>query len=63
MTRPCPSPRGAASRALKPLNTLALGLLCLPASAPSRFASVGAPSGTELTSTDGLMTISPEGGP
>ena len=63
MSLPYHCPPGAVSPALKPLNTLGLASPYLPGSARNLFASDVGRSGIELTSTGGLMTISPEGGP
>ncbi len=62
-TRPCLCLLGAALRALKQLNTLALVSPCLVESGHLQFTWGGVPCMTGLTSTSGLLTISPEGGP
>ena len=54
---------GAALRGLKQLNTLVLVSPCLLESGRQQFTWGGVPSMTGLTSTSGLLTISPEGGP
>lgn len=53
----------AVSRARKPLNTLESELPSLLAWGHRQSAWGVALSMTELTSTNGLITISPEGGP
>lgn len=58
-----PSLKGAALRALKLLITLVLALLCSLELGLLQFVWGVAPSTTGLTSTLGLKTISPEGGP
>ena len=61
--RHCLCHLAAASRAHKRLIILVLASLCSLELGLLQFVWVAVPSTTELTSINGLKTISPEGGP